>query len=171
MPAAIYIENLPPEIAAQPWLAVMATWFGTGLVEPFQGFLAALTVLPLLWFTTARGRWCLALAAFAPMALLTALAGGFWFTLTGVADDGRIVIDEAAGMFVAAIGGWKSRRWTLAIVPAYALLDRLKPWPLSQSELFRKADLGVLLDDCAAGLAAALIWLAVRALLRRGRPL
>jgi phosphatidylglycerophosphatase A len=34
-------------------------------------------------------------------------------------------------------------------------------------ELFRKADVGVLLDDCAAGLAVALAVLLIRAALRR----
>ncbi|RUM95465.1 phosphatidylglycerophosphatase A [Pseudaminobacter arsenicus] len=167
MQFALYIETLPPEIAALPWLAVMATWFGTGLVEPFQGFLAALSIVPLLWLTTVRGRRTVPLAVFVPVAALAVISGGVWFSLTGVADDGRIVIDEVAGMFVAALGGWKSLRWTLVIVPIYSFIDRIKPWPLSQVELFRKADVGVLLDDCAAGLAVALAVLLIRAALRR----
>ncbi|MBC6718280.1 phosphatidylglycerophosphatase A [Aurantimonas sp. DM33-3] len=164
-----YLESLPAEIAAVSWLAILATWFGTGLVEPFQGFLAALTILPFLWISTSRGQGKLALAAFLPVAVLAVAAGGYWFALTGVVDDGRIVIDEVAGMFVAAIGGWKSRPWTLATAPLYAVLDRLKPWPLSQVELFRKTDIGVLLDDCAVGMVAAIAVIAVRWMIRRAK--
>ncbi|MBC6718765.1 hypothetical protein H9Q09_21525 [Aurantimonas sp. DM33-3] len=51
----IFIDTLPAELASMPVLAAVATWFGAGLVEPFQGFLAALTVLPLLYCTSARG--------------------------------------------------------------------------------------------------------------------
>jgi phosphatidylglycerophosphatase A len=166
---SIYIETLPPEVIAVPWLAVIATWFGIGLVEPFQGFLASLTILPILWLTTVRGRWIAPLIAFVPIAVLTVISAERWFLLTGVADDGRIVIDEAAGMFVAGIGGWKSVRWTLAITPVYSFLDRVKPWPLSEVETFREVDWGVLLDDCATGLAVAIVALLIRAAIRTRR--
>lgn len=165
----IFIDTLPSELAPLAALTIVATWFGAGLVEPFQGFLAALTVLPLLYVTTARGRWVGLAAFFLPTAVLTCIVADRWFAQTGVSDDGRLVVDEVAGVCVAAIGGWKSRRWTLAVPALFSLVDRLKPWPLSELELFRPADIGVLLDDWGIGLAVAMALLLLRALLRPWR--
>lgn len=169
MPPTIYIATLPPEVVSVPWLAVIATWFGTGLVEPFQGFFAALSILPILWLTTVRGRPVALLIVFLPIAVLTVFSAERWFLLTGVADDEQIVIDEAAGMFAAGLGGWKSLRWTVAITPVYSFLDRVKPWPLLEVETFRKADWGVLFDDCVTGLAVAIVALFIRAAVRARR--
>ena len=74
-------------------------------------------------------------------------------------DDGRIVIDEAAGMGLALLAA--PRTWPAAAI-AFALFrvfDIFKPPPLGRLQRVR-GGWGVMLDDLGAGAAAALLVLA-----------
>lgn len=81
-----------------------------------------------------------------------------WGGITGLSDDGRIVIDEAAGYLLAII---LSRRLdaigALAMVPLFIGLDVLKPWPIDRVEML-PFGLGVMGDDLAAGLILGFGW-------------
>ncbi|UCE88003.1 MAG: phosphatidylglycerophosphatase A [Deltaproteobacteria bacterium] len=82
--------------------------------------------------------------------------------LFGRKDDGRIVIDEVVGQLIAlaplALGG--GPRGATALVTgfvAFRLFDIWKPGPVAWAERHFRGGAGVVLDDVAAGLLAALV--------------
>jgi phosphatidylglycerophosphatase A len=127
----------------------------------------------------APGTWGSA-AALVPGAALLALAGplavaagavvlavlGWWavgreLQRDADPDPGWIVIDEAAGIWVALAGlpgfGWPG---VLAAFALFRLLDIAKPGPVGWAD--RKGGAaGVMLDDLLAGAIAALVLLAL----------
>lgn len=139
--------------------ALIATWFGVGLIPGAPGTFGALAALPFAWaITTYLG--LLGLVA----AILVVFIAGIWAAgryarARGVADPGSIVVDEVVGQWL-----------TLVLVPpdliAYAIgfalfraFDVIKPWPISALDRRVKGGLGVMLDDLLAGaLAAILLW-------------
>lgn len=70
------------------------------------------------------------------------------------ADDGRIVIDEVAGMTLALVGVPAGLAGAAAAFALFRALDIVKPPPVSWCERAR-GGAGVMLDDVAAGLLAA----------------
>jgi phosphatidylglycerophosphatase A len=79
-------------------------------------------------------------------------AGQFY----GVADDGRIVIDELIGYLVTvAFLPWS---WPVALLGFFwfRLFDILKPQPARWLDTNLKHGVGVVLDDFVAGIYAAL---------------
>jgi phosphatidylglycerophosphatase A len=73
---------------------------------------------------------------------------------TGIDDPSTVVIDEAAGMWLALAavrpGAWQP---ALAAFALFRIFDIVKPPPIRQLERL-PSGLGVMLDDVAAGLAA-----------------
>jgi phosphatidylglycerophosphatase A len=166
--------NLIPSLLALPDAALLAdpvvlaaTWFGTGLVEPFRAGLSVATV----WLLLA----CLGMPklAFLAMAAVAASVLGIWsanaweaaFTMS---DDRRIVIDEVAGylacLAVAGRIGWLGAG---GIAVLFLALDRLKPGPFSMLEAI-PGGIGVVADDVILGLALGLTVRLVVALRQRG---
>ncbi len=101
------------------------------------------------------GRWLLAAG------IVLASLAGFWAIprAGGDADPGWVVIDEVAGMWLAMLP--LNRPGPLAILVAFALfrlLDITKPGPIGSLDRI-PGRVGVMGDDLAAGLAAAmLLW-------------
>ena len=67
-------------------------------------------------------------------------------------DSSEVVIDEVAGLLVAALGvqGW----WFLVAFVLFRFFDILKPPPISTIDQKVSGGFGVVLDDVAAGLIA-----------------
>jgi phosphatidylglycerophosphatase A len=93
--------------------------------------------------------------------LLSLLFLSFWIAdaagqIYGVADDGRIVIDELIGYLVTvAFLPWS---WNAAILGFFwfRLFDIFKPPPAGWLDKNLKHGVGVVLDDFAAGIYAAI---------------
>ena len=105
---------------------------------------------------------------------VAALAAAVAFTVVGLLaagaadrdlgpDDGRIVIDEAAGMALALSGVPPGLPGCLVALALFRALDIGKPPPVSWCESVPGAP-GVMLDDVVAGALAALIGAAAFAL-------
>ncbi|MFN6999237.1 phosphatidylglycerophosphatase A [Elioraea tepidiphila] len=139
----------------------IASLFGAGFLRPGPGTWGSIAAL-------VPGAALLALAG--PLAvaagavLLTAL--GVWATTrelarTNDADPQWIVIDEAAGMWVALAGlsafGWAG---VLAAFALFRLFDIAKPGPVGWADRQDGAT-GVMLDDLIAGALAALVLVAL----------
>lgn len=137
--------------------ALLATWFGAGLLPWAPGTWGSLAALPFAWvIATLLGHAALAVAA--PIVFVI----GWWAAeqvgrASGVADESSIVIDEVAGQWL-----------TLAVVPPSAeayvlglllfrLFDITKPWPARAAERTIPGGLGVMADDIVAGVYAALL--------------
>lgn len=98
-----------------------------------------------------------------PLALLTLFALtllSFWISdlagqIYGVADDGRIVIDELVGYLVTVIMLPFSWQTALLAFFWFRLFDISKPPPVSWFDRTWKNGVGVVLDDVMAGIYAA----------------
>ena len=98
------------------------------------------------------------MAGLAAGALFVTALGGFaaqrYAQKSGIKDDPSIVIDEAAGLWIAALPAGDS--WVLwaAAFLLFRLFDIWKPWPVSFFDLRGRGALDVMMDDIAAGLYA-----------------
>jgi len=135
----------------------VATFFGTGYFPVFPGTVASLVVAMLHGFIG---------TASSPLILAAALAAGFpaagqFEKASGIRDDGRIVIDEVAGMELALIlagGGWST---VIIIFVLFRFFDIIKPFPAFQAQALNGA-VGIFIDDLIAGLYAAGAYAALR---------
>ena len=100
-------------------------------------------------------------------AILLAIAAGLWAIprAGGEADPGWVVIDEVAGMWIAMLPLPRPLFWgVLAAFVLFRAFDIAKPGPIGRLDRV-PGRVGVMGDDLAAGLAAAiLLWAALAAL-------
>jgi phosphatidylglycerophosphatase A len=144
--------------------SLIATGLGAGYspVAPgTAGSLLALPFLPVLAHLRdgAPAVYSILLAAMVVLAIWAAdRVSRDWQTV----DDGRIVIDEVAGMMVA--GAFLPGTWTaaLTVFVAFRIFDVWKPVPIRQLEKRLPGGFGVVTDDLLAGVYAGV---AVRLLL------
>jgi phosphatidylglycerophosphatase A len=142
--------------------ALLATWFGSGLLPVVPGTWASLAALPFAALLVWLGGPLLVLLASAAMFPLGMWAADAYMAATRVHDPPAIVIDEVVGQWL-----------TLALVPIdpvlYALgfllfriFDVLKPWPANFVDRAVTGGFGVMLDDVVAAVyAGAGVWLVV----------
>ena len=133
---------------------VLAFGFGTGLAPRAPGTVGSLVALPLYFLL-------------APLALpvyLVLLAGllllGVWVTAhterdLGVHDHPGIVFDEIVGQLAALTLVPVSIVWIVIGFGLFRLFDIWKPWPIRWLNSRVTGGWGIMLDDLAAGLAAA----------------
>jgi phosphatidylglycerophosphatase A len=139
----------------------IASLLGAGFLRPGPGTWGSIAaVVPGAALLALAGPLTVAAGA----VLLTAL--GWWATTrelarTTDADPQWIVIDEAAGMWVALAGlpafGWAG---VLAACVLFRLFDIAKPGPVGWADRQGGAT-GVMLDDLLAGALAALVLVAL----------
>jgi phosphatidylglycerophosphatase A len=150
------IQNAQSKKTAWAW--VVATFFGAGCLKPGPGTWGSVAAL-LLW----AAAWGLHLSA---AGLAWALAAGIAFTLlcgipaativereSGQTDPGFVVVDEAAGQWIALLGSPADWRHGLLALVLFRLFDITKPFPVRRFERL-PAGWGIVFDDVAAGLYA-----------------
>lgn len=153
---------------AGPVAEAVATVLWIGHVETYRVALAVAATAPPLWLAgrapaAARAGLVLALAALAWWACVV------WSGVTGLVDDGRIVVDEVVGAALVLLALRPARPAVAALLlVAYVAIDRLKPWPIHLAEQIPGAA-GVVLDDVAAAVPVIAAGIAGRAMLRRRR--
>lgn len=138
---------------------LIATWFGCGYF-PWGpgtiGSLAAISIALALHTGLGNGRFTFLILT------LAVLWPAIWAAtrterLLQKEDPGLVVVDEVLGQWVTLLGatvlGWKS--WIAAFI-LFRLLDIWKPWPVRSFERF-PGGVGIVADDLAAGIYAALI--------------
>ncbi len=138
----------------------ICTGFGSGLIRPAPGtwgsLAALLFAIPVLNSHIPRDILLLII-------MLTILAGIFasniWQRHTGSHDDGRIVIDEFAGMWIAMLPltfvGLNTPTNLFLSFALFRFFDIVKPWPIGWLDKHISGGLGVMLDDVIAGIFAA----------------
>jgi phosphatidylglycerophosphatase A len=137
----------------------IATWFGCGYF-PYGpgtvGSLAAVIIAGLLWRYAPHSQLLLLLLA------LALFWPGVWASTRtarafGKKDPGMVVVDEVLGQWVALLGARHlSTGALLAGFVLFRLFDIWKPPPVRQLEKLPEG-LGIVADDIAAGIYAALI--------------
>ena len=135
---------------AAVWIATLGPvgWWPVG-----SGTLASALVAAAWWWAS-PSRW-ITLTAAAAIAVLGTLAASVADRELG-SDDGRIVIDEAAGMTLALAGVPVGVTGAVVAFALFRLLDIGKPPPISWSERV-PGGAGVMLDDMVAGGVAAML--------------
>ena len=135
---------------------LVATVGGVGYVPVAPGTAASLVAVPLLPLLAGlRARVPLAgWAAVGAIVLLALWAADRADRVLVGHDDGRIVIDEVAGMVVAGLlvpGTWSAAALVLVL---FRILDVVKPWPANVIDRRVAFGLGVVGDDLVAGMYA-----------------
>lgn len=138
---------------------IIATWFYSGYLKPASGTWGTMAALPL----------CMLIAIFFGIYGLLLVSTllfvvGLWASdryerETGHHDSSHVVIDEAAGMMLAslpvAIIGFNW--WLVALCfLGFRLFDAIKLGPVGWLDKNIDGPLGVMIDDIAAGLLAAI---------------
>jgi len=140
------LTALPPGLRFSHPAALIATWFGAGLLPRIPGTwgsLAALFVAAVIMF--ALGKW----------------AADVYVSHGADQDPGPVVADEVVGQWLTllAVGPGAWWEYVLAFF-LFRIFDILKPWPVNWAERRFKAGLGVMLDDVfAAVYAFASLWI------------
>jgi phosphatidylglycerophosphatase A len=138
---------------------LLAAWGPCGFSPVAPGTFGTLGAIPLWWVLRPLSLplYLLTVAAFLAIAVFASdAAGRYW----KVPDASPIVVDEVAGYLVTlALVPWS---WPAALLgfALFRVFDILKPWPASWFDRQKHA-LGVVLDDVAAGVWAAVAYQAV----------
>lgn len=135
---------------------LLAFGFGSGLVSRAPGTMGTLAAVPLapavLWLG-GDAFWLLWLGLF----LLGVWLCGRVTERLGVDDYGGIVWDEMVGFWLVVSWVPPHWAWWLAAFVLFRFFDIVKPWPISRLETAFAGGLGIMLDDAAAGLYAAIL--------------
>jgi phosphatidylglycerophosphatase A len=134
---------------------LLATWFGCGFSPVAPGTAGTLGAVPLYLLVAGLGPWAVAAAA----VLLTGVgvaASTRVANLRGLKDPQLVCIDEVAGVFVAFTAAAPTFGQIAAAVLLFRVFDILKPWPARRLERL-PGGWGIVFDDLAAGLWAALL--------------
>ncbi len=154
-PASSDDAPLPPLHPA----ALIATWFGSGLLPKIPGTWGSLAALPfaagLAWL---GGPWLL-LAASVVIFVIGIWASALYASRLGREDPGSVVVDEVAGQWLTLVPVALAFEYYLPGFLLFRLFDILKPWPVSWADRKIKGGFGIMADDVLAALyAAAALW-------------
>ncbi|MEM8865731.1 MAG: phosphatidylglycerophosphatase A [Planctomycetota bacterium] len=142
----------------------VATGLGVGLVTRAPGTVGALWGLPWAWLLTSGTAPSWAWLS-VPLGILLGgpLCGRAASDLGGKKDPGAVVWDEIATVpLVFALAPTATGWWLIAGFALHRLFDISKPWPCKPLEKL-PGGWGIMLDDVAAALYAAIILGAFRA--------
>jgi len=140
---------------------ILATWFGSGLSPKAPGTCGTIAALPFAAaITYFAGPWGLAVASVLVF-FIGWLASNRYMEISGSGHDpGEIVIDEVAGVWIALLPAGLNPIGFLVGFILFRVFDILKPWPIGWLDEKVGGGLGVMLDDVAAGIVAAIgVWL------------
>jgi phosphatidylglycerophosphatase A len=140
-----------------PWhpAALLATWFGTGLLPIAPGSWASLAALPLAWsIASFWDRQSLGIVA------VILLFVGWWAASTvtaasGIRDPSAVVIDEVAGQWLVMVAAPLDPLAYAVAFLLFRIFDIWKPWPVWWVDCRVKGGLGIMLDDLLAAVYAA----------------
>lgn len=139
--------------------ALIATWFGSGLLPKIPGTWGSIAALPfaagLAWL---GGPWLL-LAASVVIFVIGIWASALYASRLGREDPGSVVVDEVAGQWLTLVPVALAFEYYLPGFLLFRLFDILKPWPVSWADRKIKGGFGIMADDVLAALyAAAALW-------------
>jgi phosphatidylglycerophosphatase A len=152
--------NQPPDKLARVVMKdpvhILAFGFGTGLAPIAPGTFGSLPGLLLFWLTADFGLY-VQLSVAVAMTLAGIWICGESARRIGVHDHGGIVWDEIVGMYVTLLAAPLTvTGWVLAFV-LFRVMDIVKPWPIRDLDHSIRGGLGIMLDDLAAALYAAIL--------------
>jgi phosphatidylglycerophosphatase A len=149
-----------------PWhpAALLATWFGAGLLPKAPGTWGSLAALPFAWGLAVLGGAPALLAGALACFLVGWWASAVYVGRTGADDPSEVVIDEVAGQWLVLAAAPMDPLMYAAGFVLFRVLDITKPWPARWADRHVHGGLGVMLDDMlaaaygAAALAVVALW-------------
>jgi len=140
----------------------IATFFGIGLVKKFPGSFASLAAALIWYFTIIYLNLIAILFINIAIFFIAYYSISEYQKTTDSSDPQEIVIDEVAGMSIAALGAslYFSATYFLLAFIIFRVLDFFKPSIIYKFEIDKK-DSSILMDDVLSGLFALLIMLAL----------
>ena len=152
-------ERLPEGVSFWSPPALIATWFGSGLLPKIPGTWGSLAAVPVAWLIHDHLG-----AAGVAAAAVVAFAAGLWacreLAARGLGGDpGVIVIDEVAGQLLTLSIVAPDLLFYVTGFALFRFFDILKPWPVDWAQQRFQGPLGVMLDDVLAAVyAGAGLW-------------
>lgn len=146
---------------------IIATWFGSGYLQPASGTWGTLASLPLclLCVSYLNQFWfiCVSLILF----FIGLWATSLYQKNTKKHDPSEVVVDETTGMMLASIPLYYQFDWIMVFVcfTLFRIFDAVKIGPVGWLDRNVNGSLGVMLDDIAAGIMTSicilgyLIWM------------
>lgn len=150
------IQPLPAGMTLKDPVALLATWFGSGLLRPASGTIGSIAAIPFGYaiavYTGATG---LALAAVL-LFIIGTIAADRYGKKSGTVDDQSIVVDEVVGIWIAALPAADNISLWFTAFLLFRLFDVWKPWPASYFDKRSRGGFDVMMDDVIAGFFALL---------------
>jgi phosphatidylglycerophosphatase A len=153
-------KTLPVKTHAVTRVAILtgSSWFGAGYLPKMPGTWGALGAIPLWWWLTTlfpEPIWFgAAVLVFCALAVLVCIGAD---RIYETHDSQKIVIDEVAGVLVAAIGAPFRWQQVVVVFALFRLFDIWKPGPVKWADKKVSGGVGVWLDDIIAGLMACAV--------------
>ncbi|MEQ9152192.1 MAG: phosphatidylglycerophosphatase A [Parvibaculum sp.] len=157
----IRLTALPPSLRLSHPAALVATWFGAGLLRPAPGTWGTLAAFPFAFaISWVGGPWLLAVAAVA------AFAAGVWasgiYCVAARKDDApEVVIDEVSAIWLVLAALPMTPAGWIGAFFLFRLFDIVKPWPIGAVERRFKGGLGVMIDDALAAVCAIFAYILI----------
>ena len=134
----------------------LAFGFGSGLAKKMPGTLGTVAAIPVYLLLIQMPDWL-----YLAVTVISIIAGIAICDQAAkklqVHDYGGIVWDEIAGLLITMC--WLPFSWQslLAGFALFRVFDIVKPWPIRWLDQHVSGGFGIMLDDVAAGVAAALV--------------
>ncbi len=135
---------------------VAATFFGVGYFPLAPGTLTSALIVLLYKIVLYKLTWPIYLLLFFLLFGLGTFAADVYSRMVKKEDPRTVVIDEAAGQFIALF--MLSPQWTLCVASffLFRLFDIVKPYPIKRVETFPRG-FGIMLDDIVAAIFAGIL--------------
>lgn len=144
---------------------VLSTFFGVGLVPIAPGTAASAAAVLAYRFVLHGWPWYFFGVLLCGLFFAGTAAASRYASELGRPDPGRIVVDEVCGQLLAL--ALLPPEWLPLLVSfaAFRFFDIIKPWPIRKLEKL-PSGWGIMADDAAAGLGAAVVARLILALIR-----
>ena len=137
-------------------ILLLAFGFGSGLSKKMPGTLGTVAAIPLYLALVQTSDWMYLTATLLSLFVGISICDKAAQKLQ-VHDYGGIVWDEIAGLFITMC--WIPFSWENLLVgfALFRFFDIVKPWPIKWLDQHVEGGFGIMLDDVAAGIFAALL--------------
>jgi phosphatidylglycerophosphatase A len=149
--------ELPPGMRLTHPAALIATWFGAGLLPIGPGTWGSAAALPFAWAILSFGGWPSLLACIVAVAVAGYWASGVMIAGYGDEDPPEIVVDEVVAQWMVLLVAPQTHFAYFIGFLIFRVCDTLKPWPASWADTHVSGAMGVMLDDLLAGAYALAI--------------
>ncbi len=135
---------------------VTATFFGVGYFPLAPGTVTSAIIVLLYKFFLHRLSWPVYLLLFFLLFGLGTFVADVYSRMVKKEDPRTVVIDEAAGQFIALF--LLGPQWTLCVASflLFRIFDIVKPFPIKKAETF-PGGFGIMLDDVVAAIFAGIL--------------